>query len=233
MEYLFDALRGGPFPARAGDQIAARIVAGGAASDVAVIVGVAVDQLHGVVAILLNLRDGDHDGFGSQIQPEHGIGRVAVRRDHGGVLVGEHAGFIADLVERTLVLPGILIHAELVHDRVVHHDRQTVDEAFLGDGLGFLDGGSGDAGCLVSLFRFGDGVALFPTTGESRAGDGARERQMDNSVFGYFHGFQVDVPLPNAARIGCLHVILCVVATSPPRLTLFRLRLSSCLPPAS
>ncbi|MNL10492.1 hypothetical protein D3C87_1312920 [compost metagenome] len=50
-----------------------------------------------------------------------------------------------DVVERRLVLAGALVHGIVVQGRVVHHDGQTVDVAFLGDG--FRLGGS-DVRCL-------------------------------------------------------------------------------------
>jgi len=41
------------------------------------------------------------------------------------------------LIERRLVLAGVFVDGVLIHDRIVHHDRQTIDESFFGDGFGF------------------------------------------------------------------------------------------------
>ena len=43
---------------------------------------------------------------------------------------------VVDFVERRLELPRVPVDGELLHDRVIHHQRQPVDEAFLGDVLG-------------------------------------------------------------------------------------------------
>ena len=43
---------------------------------------------------------------------------------------------------------GVLVDAHLVHCRIVHHDRQAVDEAFFGDGFGLGDAGPGRVGLL-------------------------------------------------------------------------------------
>jgi hypothetical protein len=50
-----------------------------------------------------------------------------------------------ELVEGRLELAGLRVHRELIHHRVVHHQRQTVDEPFLGDRLGLDDARRGDA----------------------------------------------------------------------------------------
>jgi hypothetical protein len=45
------------------------------------------------------------------------------------------------MVERRLVLPRVLVDGILVHDSVIHHDGQPIDESILGDGLGLDDAG--------------------------------------------------------------------------------------------
>ena len=50
-------------------------------------------------------------------------------------------GFVLDLIERRLELPRVAIDGIFVHDAVVHHDRQAVDESFFGDVLGLDDAG--------------------------------------------------------------------------------------------
>ncbi len=54
----------------------------------------------------------------------------------GGVLVPEMAGgvgFVLELIERGLELPRGSIDGVFIHDAVVHHDRQAVDETCLGN----------------------------------------------------------------------------------------------------
>src|SRR4029078_3234434 len=46
-----------------------------------------------------------------------------------------------DLVKRCLELPRILVHRELLHYRIDHHERQSVNEALFGDVLGFQQTG--------------------------------------------------------------------------------------------
>ncbi len=149
-----------PCPAGADHHVIARFRASRPAADIAVVEGVAVHQLHGVVTRRGHRRHADDHRLGAQVQPEHGVGRIAVGRNDRRVLPGEHARFVGDLVERRLVLPGIFVHDKLVHRRVIHHDGQAVDKALLGDGAGFLDAGLGDASHLVSLFRCFNRVAI-------------------------------------------------------------------------
>ena len=47
------------------------------------------------------------------------------------VLVGEDVGLVLDLIEGSLELPRIAINGILIHDAVVHHDRQAIDETCL------------------------------------------------------------------------------------------------------
>ena len=122
-------------PVRADHHVVAGLAAGGAAADVAVIVGVAVEELHRVVALRVHRRDRKDDRLRAQVHPEQRIGRVAVRRDDGRVLVGGDVGLVLDLIERRLELPRIAVDGVFVHHAVVHHDRQAVDEACLGDVL--------------------------------------------------------------------------------------------------
>jgi hypothetical protein len=74
------------------------------AADIAVVVSVAIGQLHRVVTRLCHRRHRDHHGLRAQIEPEHRIGRVAVWRGDACVLVGEYPRLIDDLVEWPLVL---------------------------------------------------------------------------------------------------------------------------------
>ena len=129
------------FPVGSDHEIGARIVSRSAAANIAKVVGIAVDQLHRIIALLLHRRHGDHHRLGTQIQPQYGVWRVAVRRDDRCVFIGRHMVEVVDLVERRLELAGLRVDGELVHDRIIHHERQAVDEAFLGDVLGLDDAG--------------------------------------------------------------------------------------------
>ena len=109
----------------------------------------------------------------------------------GGVLVGKNAGLVHDRVERRLVLPGVLVHGELLHHRVVHHDRQAVDERFLGDGLGFGDTRSGNARLLVGLTGGRYRVGLLFATGQHGYSDHAAEGADANCRSSIVHLFVV------------------------------------------
>ena len=98
-----------PFQSGPDDHVIAGLASGGAAADVAVVVGVAVAEHDRVVALLVHGRHGEHDRLGAQVHPHERIRRVAVRRDDGRVFVGEDAGFVLDLIERRLVLARVLV----------------------------------------------------------------------------------------------------------------------------
>src|SRR5882724_12498577 len=66
------------FPTGANHEIVARIVTGGPAADIAIVVGIAVDQLHRVVALFSHCWHRDHHRLRAQIHPAHRIRRVAV-----------------------------------------------------------------------------------------------------------------------------------------------------------
>src|SRR5437016_2432259 len=182
------------FPVRTDDQIIARLVTGGPAADITIVIGIAIDELDRVVALFFHCWHRDHHRLRAQIQPAHRIRRVAVRRDDRRVLVGSDAMLVVDLVEGRLVLAGLRVHGKLIHDRVVHHERQAVNESFFGDRLGFRDARRGHARFLVGLLSGGYDVALLLTTGESDGDNGARKRQLDDALFSLFHScfFTVD-----------------------------------------
>ena len=134
-EHLFDPGRRRALPVRPDNHVVAGLASRGAGADIAVVVGVAVAEHDRVVALRVHRRDRKNDRLRPQVHPHERIGRVAVRRDDRGVFVGEDVGFVLDLIERRLELPRVTIDGILVHDAVVHHDRQAVDEACLGDVL--------------------------------------------------------------------------------------------------
>ncbi|MCY1223907.1 hypothetical protein D9M72_360470 [compost metagenome] len=140
-EDLLDSGGRFPFPIGADHQIVARLGPRGARADVAEIVGVAVDQLDRVVAVLFDRRHRDDHRFGAQIQPENRVRRVAVRRDDCRVRRGGDMVHVVNFVERCLELPRVSVYGILLHDGIVHHERQAIDEAFLGNVLGLDDAG--------------------------------------------------------------------------------------------
>ena len=73
------------------------------------------------------------EALGAQIDLQHRIGRIAVRRDDRGVLGREDAGLVDDRIERPLVLRGLLVDVELVQCLVAGDHRETVDVGLLGD----------------------------------------------------------------------------------------------------
>src|SRR5213592_4576087 len=177
------------FPAGANHEIVARIVAGGPAADVTIVVGIAIDELDRVVALFFHCWHRDHHRLRAQIQPAHRIGRVAVRCDNRRVFGGGDAVLVIDLVEGRLELAGLRVHGKLIHDRVVHDERQAVNESFLGDRLGFRDARRGHARFIVGLLRARNGVALFFATDQGGSSERARKSQLDNALFSLFHSY--------------------------------------------
>ena len=196
LEVLLDAGRHFALPVGARDEIVASLDPRSAAADVAVVIGVAVDQLHRVVATPVDRRHRDHHRFGAQVQPQHRVRRVAVGRDDSRVLVGENSGFVADRVERRLVLPRVLVDHELVHHRVVHHDRQAVDERLLGDGLRLGDARRGDTARLVLLHGLCDRVVLFRAARDQHRHPGTEYDGLQESYGCFIH---VGHPSPDRA----------------------------------
>ena len=201
-KHFLDSRRRFAFPVGTNDEIVAGVVPRRTTADVAIVVGIAVDQLHRVVALFFHGRHRNHHRLRAQIQPDHRVRCVAVWRDDRRVLRGGDAMLVVDLVEGCLELAGLRVHRELIHHRIIHHEWQTVDEAFLGDGFGFCDPRSGDARLLVGLLGRGNGVAFLLATGQ---GDGD-ERRGDNSLC--FHCRFLGCGLQNLANeraFGCSH----------------------------
>ena len=153
-------------PVRADNQVVACLGACRAAADVAKVIGIAIDQLDGVVAFLFHRRHRNHQWLGAQVRPEHRVGGIAVRCDHRCVLIGRHAMFVFYLVEGRFKLTGRRVYSELVHHRVVHHQGKAIDEALLGNRLRLLDARRGHTGSDVLLFRLRDRVVLVAASGD-------------------------------------------------------------------
>jgi hypothetical protein len=98
-----------------------------------------------------------------------------------------------DLVEGRLELARVLVDDVLVHDAVVHHDRQAVDEAFLGNGADFVQARRRWSACRRTgragrrLGGLGDGVVLLAAAGQQRRRQGDAQGASQQSVFGYLH----------------------------------------------
>src|SRR5438552_2451202 len=175
------------FPARANHEIVARIVAGGPAADVTIVVGIAIDELDRVVALFFHRWHRDHHRLRAQIHPDHRIRRVTIWRDDRRVLGGGDAVLVIDLVEGRLELAGLPVHGKLIHDRVVHDERQAVNESFLGDRLGFRDARRGHARFLVRLLRARNGVALFVAADKQGYSDDTGQRRSNECAFACSH----------------------------------------------
>ncbi|MNQ89375.1 hypothetical protein D3C85_1046820 [compost metagenome] len=136
-KHLLDSRWGHALPIGADHHVIAGFAAGGSAADVTEVVGIAIDELQRVVTLFLHRWHREHDRLAAQVHEQHGIRRVAVRRNNGRVLISSDMVQAMDLVERSLVLAGVLVDGVVVHDRIVHHDGQAVDVALLRDGLRF------------------------------------------------------------------------------------------------
>ena len=76
LDDLFDAWWFLALPIWAGKQEVTSAVAGGAATDIGKVVGIGVNELNRIIAILRNFRDGQHERFSPEIRAEEGIRRV-------------------------------------------------------------------------------------------------------------------------------------------------------------
>ncbi|MNO59984.1 hypothetical protein D3C76_505840 [compost metagenome] len=128
-------------PIGAGNHEMAAVVAGAAGAQVGEVLRVGVNQLHRVIAMLFDGRQGQHHRLGAQVHPDEGVGSVCIRRDERGVLGGERLGGVADLVERRLEVRALLVHGLGVEGLVHLHHREAVQVGLLGDAPGFLRGG--------------------------------------------------------------------------------------------
>ncbi|MNN00842.1 hypothetical protein D3C81_1134440 [compost metagenome] len=167
-EHLVDAWRCRTLPVGACNQIAPGCAGRGPTADVAVVIGIAVDQLHRVVAFFGDGRHGDHQRLGAQVGPEKGVRRVAVGGNDGRVSGGRDLMIVVQLVEGGLELAGAGVHREFVHHGVVHDQRQAVDKAFLGDRLGLLQARRGNALGHIRLVGLCDRIELARAPGEKR-----------------------------------------------------------------
>ena len=171
VEHLLDSGRRFAFPVGTDDEVVAGIAARCAAPYVAVVVGIAVDQLHRVIALLVDGWHGNHHRLRPQVHPEKRVGCVAVGRDDRRVRWSGDVMVVVDFVERRLELAGLRVHRELIHHRVIHHEGQPVNEAFLGDCLGLFDTGRRYALRHILLLRLGNHVVFLPAAGnECRCG---------------------------------------------------------------
>ncbi|MNQ31564.1 hypothetical protein D3C85_449410 [compost metagenome] len=128
-------------PVGPGDHEMPAIVAGAAGAQVRKVLRIGVDQLHRVVTMLFDGRQGQYQRLGAQIHPDKGVGRVGVRRDKRGVPGSEGLGGVADLIERRLEVRALLVHG-LGVERLVHlHHRKAVQVGLPGNGPGFVRGG--------------------------------------------------------------------------------------------
>ncbi|MCY1396549.1 hypothetical protein D9M71_115260 [compost metagenome] len=118
---LIDTGRCLAFPVGAGNQVASAFVAGGAGAQVGEVLGIEVDQLGGIIAARFYGGEGQHQGLGTQVHPDKGVGRIGVRRDEGGVPGAEYLGTVADLVEWGLVVGATGVHGLGVQGLVHFH----------------------------------------------------------------------------------------------------------------
>ena len=157
MEDLVDA--GGRFalPAGTGEQIAAGRVAGGPAADVAIVAGIHIGELDGVVALLFHLGNGENQGSARRSAWIMPVGRVAVGGDDGSVL-GVKTWRRQDVIEWSFVLAGLSIDIQLIHRLIGRDHRKAIDIGFADD---VLDG-PGVGLHRISRFRRGFRGVLWP-----------------------------------------------------------------------
>lgn len=109
------------------------------AANIAVVEGVPVYELNGVVALLFHRRHRDDVRLGPQTQAHERIRRIAIRHDDSSVFVGEDAPTMHQLADGAFVLRGRLVHPELVAGCVGHDERESVSIGFFSDRFHFID----------------------------------------------------------------------------------------------
>src|SRR5450755_1655715 len=106
---------------------------------------------------------------------------------------GVEAVLIFNLIEGCLELTRVRVNGELVHDRVIHHERQSVNEAFLGDGFSLRDAWNGYAIDGVFLRSLIDGVVLGTASGNKEQAEGAHS--CSKEYFSHFCHFVLAIGL--------------------------------------
>jgi hypothetical protein len=74
-----------------------------------------------------------------------------------------------------------------LHHRVVHHQRQPVDERLLSNGLRFRDAGHGDARFLVGFRGGGDGIVFLLAASEEGDRNSAGQQYVQECSTGRLH----------------------------------------------
>ena len=124
-------------PARTSDQKSASVIAAGAGAEVVKVEAVEVHHLEDPVAILLDRRDGEDDGFGTQVKAEERVRSVGVGGHERSIGGSEDAGETQRGVEWAFVLRIALVNREGVHGEVNLHHGISVDISVFGDGADF------------------------------------------------------------------------------------------------
>ena len=131
---LLDPGRLFAFPARAHEQVFARFVPRRPAADIGEIESVEVDELEGIIALLLDRRHGEDERLGAQVSSDIGIGRVGIRRLDRLVVRRIDTRIVDQRVPRRLVFGAALVDEIRIENPIIVDHREAVDGCLLRDG---------------------------------------------------------------------------------------------------
>ncbi|MNY09908.1 hypothetical protein D3C86_1428570 [compost metagenome] len=132
-QHGLDAVRCRALPAGSDDQVIPRIATGAEHADIGKVVGVLVDQLKHVIALVIDRRHAQHLGFAAQVEPGPGVRRVVVRRDDVAVVRGKQLAVMTKAVEAADVLRRGRVERLFFHGLVMHEHGVGVNPRFFGN----------------------------------------------------------------------------------------------------
>ena len=139
-EDLRDALGHGAVPVRTGEEVVPRLATGGARAGIGEVVGIEVEPLVDIVARCRDGRKRQDHGFGPQVQPGPGIGRVIVGRNDIGVGRRGRARVVTEPVYPADIAGKCRVDRLIVHGLVALDRRIGIKPGLGGDAAGFVRG---------------------------------------------------------------------------------------------
>ncbi|MNC01223.1 hypothetical protein D3C75_485670 [compost metagenome] len=132
-QHSLDAVRCRALPVGSGDQVIPRIATGAEHADIGKVVGVLVDQLKHVIAVVRHGRHAQHLRLAAQVKPRPGVRRVVVRRDDVAVVRGKQLAVMTKAVEAADVLRRGRVERLFFHGLVMHEHGVRVNPRLFGN----------------------------------------------------------------------------------------------------
>ena len=139
-EDLRDALGHGAVPARTGEEVVPRLATGGARAGIGEVVGIEVEPLVDIVARCRDGRQRQDHGFGPQIKPGPGIGRVVIGRHDIGIGRRGSARVVTEPVYPADIAGKCRVDRLVVHGLVALDRRIGIKPGLGRDAAGFVRG---------------------------------------------------------------------------------------------